>query len=277
MLRKTSFGYVNFEEECHSKLHGFDLETREGMEDIGLLEIEKRLDELLEKKAALARIKDDYTLNEEYKAFLDAQYSVIETLVPVLDRLTELGAFLCRYDPDWGSADFHRELSFLSESGNSNVRGYLIASTKLESVSDPPPPLDSIKGGGFLVGPHNWIKTKDICPYCKTENKVRIRTQMVSSYEGDDAGAFCNGNYSLGEQMMWFEDNNLWMESSFQSNDEEDEFLECCSTWCDTCNNEFYTIVKFIDKTPTEITESGSLDDWPDGIIRYEQGNEKEK
>lgn len=273
MLRKTSFGYVNFEDECHSKRNGFDFETREGKEDIGLLEIEKRLDELLLKKEQLAQIEDDYVLNEEYKKFLDAQYSVIETLVPVLDRLTELGAFFCQYDPDWGSPDYHRQLSFWSESGYSVARGYSISSTALDMVSEPPPPLVGTEGGGFLVGPHNWIESAYLCPYCKAEKNLKIRTQMVSSYEGDSGGAFCEGNFRLGEQMPWFETEEPWMESAYLSDDDVTYFLECCSTWCNDCKKEFFTIVKFVDKTPVEIIESGSLEEWPDGVIRYEQGN----
>lgn len=273
MLRKTSLGYVNFEEECHSKRNGFDFETREGKEDIGLLEIEKTLDELLSFKEKLATIQDDYVLNEEYKKFLDAQYDVIETLVPILDRLTELGAFHCQFDPDWGSPDYHRQISFWSESGFRVARGYQISSTKLDVVSDPPPILTGIEGGGFLVGPHNWIETVYLCPHCKDDKKLKIRTQMVSSYEGDDAGAFCNGVYQLGEQMPWFEEEGTWMENAFLSDDEVTHFFECCSTWCQNCQKEFYTIVKFADKTPLEVTESGTLENWPDGVIRYEQGN----
>lgn len=273
MLRKTSCGYVEFKELSRREEHNIDFDSCKDLPETTMYELEQQLDSLLKRKNELALIQDDYELDKQFKIFLDDQYKVIETLSPLLDRLANLGAFHCEYDKDVGSPEFHRRLDFWSESGYAIVRGYTIYGSSLDGVSDPPPPLEGIKDGGFLLGPHNWILAEGICPHCQSVKEMKIQTQLCSSFDGDESGPFCQRTYRLGEKMPWFENDRWWMNRAFSCPDEEIQ-SECCSSWCQKCGKEFFAILNFQDKTPIKVQETGLLENWPEDVTYWERGNE---
>lgn len=137
MLRKTTFGLVDF--NIVKRDYGYD--SCEKWPDMTLFEFEKKLDELMLKKAALESISDEYEFDKEYKAFLEEQHDVIEYINPVLARLVDLGAFLLevRGEAQSGDGEDARFLNAWSDYGYQIVRGYTIGSSRIDMVTDPPP------------------------------------------------------------------------------------------------------------------------------------------
>lgn len=152
MIRKSRMGYVDIEPQTWKQRNGIGFDRpKEGAESITIGEITKRLDDLIEMRNALAAIEDDKQFSAAFDEFVVVQSSIIDTVFPVLDRLSNVGAVLLRYvklDPDGERKD----LCFWSDTGYRTVRGYTIAGTRFDSISDPPPDLVAELDGddGFL-------------------------------------------------------------------------------------------------------------------------------
>lgn len=144
MKRKVKFGYVDLPSQTFREKSGIGYdEPIEATKHLTVGEITKQLDDLIEMRNALAGIEDDALLEIAFDKFLKVQYSIIEPLSPILDRLANVGAFLLKYHQNVPSGQDEEliDLSLWSESGYQIVRGYTIYGTKLDTVSDPAPDL----------------------------------------------------------------------------------------------------------------------------------------
>lgn len=111
--------------------------------DLRLSDLLNKLDELVSLHDRIFLISDTSTLADAKADLIRKQDPIIAALSPLLERLSAAGLFYMSYDPDSGSADYHRQLSFYSTYGYEIVSGFKIVGTALDSISSPPPPLDS--------------------------------------------------------------------------------------------------------------------------------------
>ncbi len=153
MKRKSRIGYVDIEAQTSRQRQGIGYDSpKEGTNSITIGEITKRLDDLIEMRNALASIEDDEQLSTAFDEFMVVQSSIIDSVFPILDRLSNVGALLLEYHQNDPGAAENKILNFWSESGYQIVRGYKITGTRFDTISDPPPDLVSELAGedGFL-------------------------------------------------------------------------------------------------------------------------------
>lgn len=132
------------------------------------------------------------------------------------------------------------------------------------------------------MGMYNWIEFSGRCPHCES-TWLKVQCHVATSADGDENGRFAFGNYRIGERMRWWPANDtrwaLWFESTDIALPQSMEALACCYGRCDSCDNNFYSVIRFRDRaselklsgfdsgiTPIEILDVGCDGDEPDTL-----------
>lgn len=121
---------------------------------------------------------------------------------------------------------------------------------------------------------YNWLEFEKHCPVCLDLSVIRGQFHIASEYGGSGDFRFHDAVYALGQRVAWWEKNDLryskWKTSNkieIVDNDSKEEF-ECCYSQCLSCKYSLYTIVKFVECVPIEVTEVGREEDWPDSYLK---------
>jgi hypothetical protein len=121
---------------------------------------------------------------------------------------------------------------------------------------------------------YNWILIHASCPACHKESEIKCQAHMVSSFDGNDTGRFCNATYRLGDQMRW------WAASDYRYNNWRDETnsttalkaddtaSECCYSECSNCKEELFAVIRFTSCVPEAVLSVGLGDNWPEGYYK---------
>lgn len=116
----------------------------------------------------------------------------------------------------------------------------------------------------------NWIDATALCPVCRPLATIRAQSHVAASFDGDERGRFCQALYALGEPMRWWPPGDSrfaeWKAGAHKSDGNFAE--ECCYSDCLRCGADLYTVIRFSDVKPEEVTAVGTVADWPPAYPR---------
>ena len=113
----------------------------------------------------------------------------------------------------------------------------------------------------------NWIKFKQRCPNCKELAEIKAQSKMASSYDGLE-DRFHDKEYSLGDTMKWWNENDIRYNEWIVSNQKKIinskiEVRECCYSMCASCKSNLYAVIEFSNISPTKVIELGMEEEYP--------------
>ena len=119
---------------------------------------------------------------------------------------------------------------------------------------------------------YNYVKFEQKCPVCKVFSTICAQCHTASSYDGEDGEIFHGHTYSLGERMRWWNRSDPrwsdWNTDGSSIRSDSQVALESCYSECLNCKHELYAVVRFDNLTPTQVTDVGREEDWPEGYPR---------
>lgn len=96
---------------------------------------------------------------------------------------------------------------------------------------------------------------------------MQAQCHVVSSFEGDERGAFRNQIYQIGERMRWWPVGHpkwsSWRDGGVLVSDDGSRVEECCYAECPKCGDGLYAVLRFDDLRPVDILDTGRAVKWP--------------
>lgn len=113
----------------------------------------------------------------------------------------------------------------------------------------------------------NRVTFDAMCPCCGMVSLIKAQFHIASSFEGDNRGRFCNRNYRLNDEIIWWTESDIkwskWSEGGNQNDEWVNTIQECCYAECTNCGAGLYAVIEFCPVKPIAIIQIGSEDNWP--------------
>ncbi len=114
----------------------------------------------------------------------------------------------------------------------------------------------------------NWISFEALCPQCGVFGAIRCQTHVASDFGGDESGRFCHREYSFGQRMAWWAENDPryrhWAEECGEPL-ANGSFAEACYSTCSHCGASLCALLLFEDLIPWQSLRLSLESDWPPG------------
>jgi len=108
-----------------------------------------------------------------------------------------------------------------------------------------------------LESSYNWIDTESVCPSCGNSTAIRSQMNLASSFYGDETGVFNARQYSVGDKMSWFNEENKYYKALWQSDGPVGTGTEACHAECMSCGAHLsctVTLKEFVIQTFSDIS-----------------------
>jgi hypothetical protein len=113
----------------------------------------------------------------------------------------------------------------------------------------------------------NWIEFRGVCQVCRKDTGIRAQTHIAASFNGDSRGRFRGRTYSLGQEMLWWQEGHperdSWGDGRQLISAEANTIRECCYAVCVPNDHKLYAVIEFANLRPVRVLEIGRDEDWP--------------